>query len=66
MNEIRKRIAKLIDVKSIITISLTLVFCALAAIGSISEEKFMTVYTVVISFFFGVKSGRDNGNDRAK
>ena len=60
MNEVRKRIAKLIDVKSIMTLLLTVVFCLLSAFDKISAEKFMTVYTVVISFFFGVKSGKND------
>lgn len=61
---IKQRVAKLIDVKSIMTISLTIVFCILAATKVITAEQFLTVYTVVVSFFFGVKSGRDEKIDR--
>jgi hypothetical protein len=53
------KFVKLIDVKSIMTILLTIVFCILAAKEIVSAEQFLTVYTVVVSFFFGVKSGQD-------
>lgn len=53
------KFVKLIDVKSIMTILLTVVFCILAAKEIVSAEQFLTVYTVVVSFFFGVKSGQD-------
>lgn len=64
--KIKERIAKLIDVKSIMTIMLTIVFCVLALRGVIKAEQFLTVFTVVVSFFFGVKSGRDNSRDEDK
>jgi hypothetical protein len=47
------------------TILLTGVFCYLAVTKVINAEQFLTVYTVVVSFFFGVKSGRDNNQDRS-
>lgn len=59
---IKEKLAKLINVKSIVTILLTLVFCGLSIIGAISAELFMTVFTVVISFYFGVQMEKKNGN----
>lgn len=50
-----KKLSKLIDVKSLVTLWLTLVFCRLALIGIVSAEQFMTVFTVVISFYFGTQ-----------
>ena len=64
--KIKERIAKLIDVKSIMTIMLTIVFCVLALLGVIKAEQFLTVFTVVVSFFFGVKSGREENKDRSE
>lgn len=56
MNEnIVKRLAALISVKSIVTIALTAVFAYLAITGQTSQE-FMTVYTVVIAFYFGTQT----------
>lgn len=72
--KIKDRIAKLIDIKSIVTLSLTAVFCKLSIDGAISADNFMTVFTVIISFFFGVQlekhsntnssSGEDNEKGR--
>jgi hypothetical protein len=50
-----KNIAKLIDVKSIVTLILTAVFAALSVKGNISSDQFLTVFTVVISFYFGTQ-----------
>ncbi|MDO5125234.1 MAG: hypothetical protein Q4D35_02520 [Ruminococcus sp.] len=51
----RTKIAKLIDVKSIVTILLTTIFCVLAVKGRLSSDQFLTVFTVVISFYFGTQ-----------
>lgn len=53
-----KKIAKLIDVKSIVTFVLTGVFAYLSIIGVISGEQFLTVFTMVISFYFGTQTGK--------
>ncbi len=58
---IKDKFVKLVDVKSIMTIILTVMFCILAGMKVVSGEQFLTVYTVVVSFFFGVKSGQDQG-----
>lgn len=50
-----KNIAKLIDVKSIVTLVLTAIFAVLSLNGKISSEQFQTVFTVVISFYFGTQ-----------
>lgn len=52
----KERLSKLLTIKSIVTILLTLVFCYLAIIGTISSELFMTVFTVVIAFYFGTQT----------
>lgn len=56
----KNRLAKLLTVKSIVTIVLTLVFSYLAIVGIIAAEQVMTVFTVVISFYFGSQSERLN------
>ena len=57
-----KRLAKLIDVKSIVTLALTAVFCVLALTGRLSAEQFLTVFTVVISFYFGTQYEKKRGD----
>ena len=52
----KSKFCRLIDVKSIVTILLTAVFCVLALFDKISAEQFLTVFTVVISFYFGTQA----------
>ena len=49
------RLARLLCVKSLITLILTVVFAVMALRGTISQD-FMTVYAVVIAFYFGTQS----------
>ena len=51
----KNKFAKLIDVKSIVTLLLTVVFCVLCLIGTLPTE-FLTIYTVIIGFYFGTHS----------
>lgn len=56
MNEkIIKRLAALMSVKSITTLVLTGVFAYMAVSGKISQD-FMTIYAVIIAFYFGTQS----------
>lgn len=50
-----KNIAKLIDVKSLVTLILTAVFAVLSLRGIVTAEQFLTVFTVVVSFYFGTQ-----------
>ena len=59
-----KNISKLIDVKSIVTLVLTAVFSALSLNDKISAEQFQTVFTVVISFYFGTQYQKGNQNEK--
>lgn len=58
MDQIIKRIANLLSVKSIVTIVLTTVFAFLATKGQVSTDQFLTVFTVVIAFYFGTQAER--------
>ena len=51
-----ERLNKLLTVKSIVTIALTVVFCVLSVTGVITGEQFLTVFTVVVSFYFGTQA----------
>lgn len=48
----RQRLERLLCVKSLVTIALTVVFCRLAVTGAVSAQQFLTIFTVVISFYF--------------
>lgn len=54
-DKIVKRLANLLSVKSLVTLVLTFVFAYMAVAGKISQD-FMTVYAVVIAFYFGTQS----------
>lgn len=58
-----KQIAKLIDVKSILTLVLTAVFAALSIRGAISSSEFLSVFTLIIGFYFGVQHAKKNNTD---
>ncbi len=60
----KNKIAGLLTVKSLVTLTLTVVFCVLAIRGDFSGDKFLTVFTVVISFYFGTKHEQNNNKMR--
>lgn len=51
-----KMITNLLKVKSIVTITLTIIFSYLAITGVISGDEFMTVFSIVIAFYFGTQA----------
>ena len=55
MELMKKRLANLLSVKSLVTLVLTAVFAYMAVTEKISQD-FMTVYSVVIAFYFGTQS----------
>lgn len=55
MELMKKRLANLLSVKSLVTLVLTAVFAYMAVTEKISQD-FMTVYAVVIAFYFGTQS----------
>ena len=62
----KQKFAKLVDVKSLVTLALTAVFCVLAWRGTVSAAQFVTIFTTVIAFYFGTqhaKSQRGEGGD---
>lgn len=54
----KERILRLLCVKSIVTILLCVVFAVLALTGQMDTDQFMTVFTVIIAFYFGTQSER--------
>lgn len=56
MQAVYERLSKLLAVKSIVTIVLTAVFAYLTCSGGVTAEQFLTVFTVVIAFYFGTQA----------
>lgn len=57
----KEKLAKLIDVKSIVTIVLTAVFSYLAVKGEITGEQFLMIFTTVVAFYFGTQHQKKVG-----
>ena len=51
----KERLAKLISVKSIMTLLMTIVFCYLAIVGVITAELFLPIFTTIVAFYFGTQ-----------
>lgn len=55
MEQLYKRISNLLTIKSVVTLVLTAVFAYLTCSGGVSADQFLTVFTVVIAFYFGTQ-----------
>ena len=62
MENIKKRLGNLLAVKSLVTITLTVVFAVLALRGTISGTEFLTIFTTVIAFYFGTQRVNEDKN----
>lgn len=54
-SKIINRLAALLSVKSLVTLVLTGVFAYMACTNQITQD-FMTIYAVIIAFYFGTQS----------
>lgn len=59
MDLIIKRLANLLTIKSLVTLVATVVFAILAMRGSISGEQFLTIFTMIVGFYFGTQSAKN-------
>ena len=59
----KKKFAKLIDVKSLVTLTLTFLFCILALKGNITQEV-QTIYLMIIAFYFGTQHAKKDEEDK--
>nr|DAX89187.1 MAG TPA: hypothetical protein [Caudoviricetes sp.] len=62
MENIKKRLGNLLAVKSLVTITLTVIFAVLALRGDISGTEFLTIFTTVIAFYFGTQRVKEDKN----
>lgn len=49
---------KLLSIKRIIAFLLTLVFCKMSLDSQVSSQEFLTVFSMVIAFYFGQSIAR--------
>jgi len=57
----KERFKKLFTVKSIVTLTLTAVFSYLAIANRVTATEFLTVFAVIISFYFGTQHEKNGG-----
>ena len=62
MENIEKRLGNLLSVKSLVTITLTVIFAVLALRGDITGTEFLTIFTTVIAFYFGTQRVNEDKN----
>lgn len=58
-------VVKLIKVKTLVTLILTVVFAYLGCTEKIEPREFITVFTVIISFYFGTQHEKDSSGDES-
>lgn len=58
MEQLVTRICNLLCIKSIVTLALTATFVYLCVNGTVSADMFLTIFTVVIGFYFGTQAER--------
>ena len=64
----KERVSKLVNVKSIMTLLITIVFCVLAVRGTVNAEQFIVIFTTIVAFYFGTqveKGGMGRVQDKA-
>lgn len=61
----KEKLAKLVSVKSIVTLVLCAVFAYLSIVGQVKAEQFLTIFTVIISFYFGTQSAKKESESNA-
>lgn len=52
----KEKLAKLIDVKSLMTLALTVGFIGLTCSGEVSGQEYMSIFTMIVGFYFGTQA----------
>ena len=60
MTKLIENLAKLVNVKSIVTLVLTVIFSVLSLKGIITADQFISIFTVIIAFYFGTQYEKKN------
>ena len=66
MELLMKRLANLLCVKSLVTLTLTAVFAYLAVQGQVSTDQYLTIFVVIVSFYFGTQAERSKATADVK
>ena len=64
MKTIKENLANLIKVKTLVTLIVSVVFAVLSLTNRINSSDFLTVFLMVISFYFGTQSEKNAQEDK--
>ena len=64
MKLILQKLAKLIDVKTFVTFSLTATFVYLCVLDKVEPQIFLTIYSSVLGFYFGTQHEKKNSDGK--
>ncbi len=56
----KDKLSCLVNVKSIVTIMLTVVFSYITVTGRISSDQFLVIFSTVMAFYFGTQHEKKN------
>lgn len=60
---VRRLLAQLLDVKSLVTLILTVVFGCMTIAGQVDTQSFLTIFSVVMAFYFGSQTRSADSSD---
>lgn len=59
MKALSERLTKLLTIKSLVTLILTIAFVGLLYSGNAIDDTFKTIFTTVIAFYFGTQATKE-------
>ena len=59
MKQLIERLTKLLTIKSIVTLILTIAFVGMVFSGNAIDDTFKTIFATVIAFYFGTQAKKD-------
>lgn len=57
-SELKKKFSKLIDVKSLMTLTMTVAFVALTLAGKNNVDQFTDIFKTIVIFYFGTQAAK--------
>lgn len=55
----KERLNKLLTIKSLVTLVLTMLFGVITVLGRVTAEEFLVIFTTVIAFYFGTQAKKE-------
>lgn len=65
MQTLKENLAKLVKVKTVVTLTVIAIFAVLALRGDIAPDNVMTVVLTVVAFYFGTQTEKRGGSGNA-